>query len=163
MGKIGFILLVVGGILLIISGQSLTLDFATQQMLINLINTYITPHISITGETIVSFYILITSLGGVGVIVGAIIWYVIGYGCGASIGKLIVSLSLGTATVTLAWFIYGAYTAGVFSQPLHTIIAYFAGLGIAFASVFIVILGTIFGAGRPRPPKEVKVPATETG
>ncbi len=162
MGKIGFILLLIGGVLLIIAGQSLVIDLTTQQMLIDLINNYVTPHIGISGETIVSFYVLITSLGGVGVIVGSIIWYAVGYGCLASIGKLIVSLSLGTATASLVWSIFTAYTLGVFSQPLHTILTYFAGLGIGFASVFIVILGSIFGAGRKRPPKVAEEAPPET-
>ncbi len=152
MGKFGFILLLVGGALLIFKGITLALDAASAMLFISLIDTFITPYVGIPnfGTIVVNAINLVSSLGGVGVIVGAFIWFGFGWGLGAQIGKWVVSLSTFGATAFVVWHVIVAYQAGVFSLPLAAILSHFAGLGLGFAAVAISFVGTLFGAGRTK-------------
>jgi len=153
MGKVGFVVLLIGGVLLILTGVSLALDAATRAMIESLVNT-ISPGL---GTLISNLLYLLTSFGGVGVILGAILWYAAGHGCLAGIGRLIVGVSAFGATYEVVIAVIVAYQTGVFSLPIHQILVYFAGLGLGFAAVVFVFLGLILGAGRR---EVVKVPST---
>lgn len=153
MGKIGFIILLVGGVLLIMAGVSLALDAGTRALIETLVNTYVAAGL---GTLLSNLLYIITSFGGIGVILGAILWFAAGHGCLAKIGKFVVGASAFGATYEVIMGLIVAYQAGIFSLPLHQIVAYFAGLGIGFAAVFVIFLGLILGAGR----REVAKPAS---
>lgn len=147
MGLIGFILLLVGGGLLIVSGQSIALDPATAALFAGFLNTILgAPN----GDFLVSLLVTATSLGGIVVIIGALIWYAAGSGILALIGRIIVTVATFTAFYFVAMKIIEAWTLGIFSQPIHVIIAYFASLGLGFTSVVLILIGDFIGAGRKK-------------
>ncbi len=147
MGLIGFLLLIIGGGLLLYSGTSIAIDPALATLLANFINSILGPPI---GDQIVAGLVLVTSLGGVFVLVGAVIWYAAGSGIFATIGRIIVTIATFSAFYYVAMQIYSAYIGGVFSQPLDVILAYFLGLGFGFASVLMILIGNFLGAGRKK-------------
>jgi hypothetical protein len=157
MGLFGFILLLVGGGILIVSGQSLALDPLMAATLAGLIESVLSPVFGPgIGTVIVDILFILTSLGGIGVIIGALIWFAAGSGILATIGRIIVSLSTFGAFFFVAMKIYEAYLYGVFSLPIHNILLYFASLGLGFSSIVIILIGDFIGAGRKKK-KEDKV------
>jgi len=154
MGKVGFIILLIGGVLLILTGVSMALDAGTRALIETLVNTYVAAGL---GTLVSNLLYLLTSFGGVGVILGAILWFAAGHGCLARIGSYVVTLSAFGATYEVVMAVIVAYQTGVFSLPLLQILAYFASLGLGFAAVFFVFLGLALGAGRR---EVVKVPST---
>ena len=106
MGKFGFFLLLVGGALLIVKGITLALDASSAALFVFLIDTFITPYVGIPnfGTMVVNALNWVSSLGGVGVIIGALIWYGFGWGLGALIGKYAVSLSTFSAAAFVVCF-----------------------------------------------------------
>ncbi len=147
MALIGFLLLLIGGGLLLYSGTSLALDPAFAALLTGFLNSILGPPL---GNQIVNALIIITSLGGIFVIVGAIIWYAAGSGAFATISRIIVSLATFTAFYYIVNHILIAVGLGIFSQPIDVILAYFLGLGIGFASVILILVGNFIGAGRKK-------------
>lgn len=147
MALIGFLLLLIGGILLIFSGQSIALDPLYATFLIDFINAILGPP---WGNQIVGALIIITSLGGILVIIGSILWYAAGSGIFATIGRIIVSLATFSAFFYVAMELLNAFALGIFSQPIDVILAYFLGLGIGFASVIMILIGNFIGAGRKK-------------
>ena len=152
MALIGFILLLIGGGLLLYSGVDLALNPVVADLIANFINVVLGPPI---GNQIAAALVFITSLGGIFTIVGAIIWYAVGSGAFATIGRIIVSIATFTAFYYVVNHILVAFGLGIFSQPPDVILAYFLGLGIGFASVILVLIGNLIGAGRKK-----KVPAS---
>lgn len=151
MGKVGFAFLLVGGILMILAHETVGIDPITQGMIALFIDTYITPYVGIPnlGIFVANLLHLLTSLGGYGVVVGAIIWFAAGHGLLASIGKFLVGMSAFSAVSVVVLTIYNAWLMHVFSQPLHLVLAWFAGLGLGFAGIFCTFIGMMLGAGRP--------------
>jgi hypothetical protein len=158
MGKVGFVFLLIGGALLVVAGVSLALDAATRAMIESLINTYVAAGL---GTLVSNLLYLLTSFGGVGVILGGILWFAAGQGCLARIGSFIAGVSAFGATYQVIMAVIVAYQTGVFSLPIHQILAYFAGLGIGFAAVFFVFLGLILGAGRRKVAKPTSAPPSQ--
>jgi hypothetical protein len=152
MGRFGFFLLLVGGALLIVKGITLALDAASAMLFVFLIDNFITPYVGIPdfGTIVVSALNWISSLGGVGVLIGALIWFGFGWGLGAQFGKWVVSLSTFSAAAFVVWHVLLAYQTGIFSLPLSAILAHFTSLGLGFAAVALVVVGTLFGAGRTK-------------
>ena len=153
MALIGFIMLIIGGGLLLYSAVDLALDPALAAMLAGFINTIIGSPL---GDQIAGALVLITSLGGIFVIVGAVIWFIAGSGVFATIGRIIVSIATFTAFYYVVNQILIAFGLGIFSQPIDVILAYFLGLGIGFASVILVLIGNFIGAGRKKKIYEYK-------
>lgn len=150
MGLIGFILLLAGGGLLLATGTSIMMDPAYAVLIASFINSILGPPI---GDTIVSVLLFTTSIGGILVIVGAIIWYAAGSGGFALIGRILVTLGSFSAIAYLVTELVKAYFLGVFSQPLDVILAYFLTLGFGFASVVLIVVGDLIKAGRKKEPK----------
>ncbi len=153
MALIGFIMLIIGGGLLLYSAVDLALDPALATMLAGFINSIVGPPL---GDQIAGALVLITSLGGIFVIVGAVIWFIAGSGVFATIGRIIVSIATFTAFYYVVNQILIAFGLGIFSQPIDVILAYFLGLGIGFASVILVLIGNFIGAGRKKKIKEYR-------
>ncbi len=152
MGLFGFLLLIIGGGLLLYSGLDLALDASLAVLLSAFLDSILGSPL---GTQIAHALVIITSLGGVFVIVGAIIWYAAGSGIFATIGRIIVSLATFTAFYYIVNQVLIAFGAGLFSQPIEVILAYFLGLGIGFASIIMILVGNFIGAGRKK-----KVPAS---
>ncbi|MFX0077751.1 MAG: hypothetical protein ACFE8O_00775 [Candidatus Hermodarchaeota archaeon] len=147
MALIGFILLLVGGGILLYSGTSIALDTTTAAMLAAFLNTIIgAPN----GEILVSILVYFTSLGGIFVIVGSILWYAAGEGIFALIGKILVMLATFSAFYYLAFAIMAIIGLGVFSWPITDIIIYFLTSGIGVTAVILIIIGDMIGAGRKK-------------
>ncbi|MFW9831257.1 MAG: hypothetical protein ACFFD8_05735 [Candidatus Thorarchaeota archaeon] len=159
MALIGFILLLIGGGLLLFSGTSLALDPATALLIANFLNTILGPP---TGDTLVSILIFLTSIGGILILIGAIIWYATGSGFFAIIGKILVSIGSFTAFYYVVNQLIIAWGSGIFSQPIEVILSYFLGLGLGFAAVVMIVIGSFIGAGR-RKTKVEYVPADTGG
>ncbi len=155
MGKFGFALLLIGGVLLILTGQSLTIQPDVSQFIATLINTLLGPYVPGIGSTIVSALYWATSFGGIGIVVGACIWFAAGWGWKARLGMLIVALSSFSAAFIVVSSVYTAYISGVFDPQtglaLHEILSYFAGFGMGFGAAVLTFIGSIIGAGRKRP------------
>ena len=151
MALIGFLMLIIGGGLLLYSAVDLALDPALATLLGDFINTIIGAPL---GTQIAGALVYVTSLGGIFVIIGAIIWYAAGSGIFATIGRIIVSIATFTAFYSVVNQVLIALGLGVFSQPIEVILAYFLGLGIGFASVILVLIGNFIGAGRKKKIKE---------
>jgi len=145
MGLIGFLLLLIGGGIVLYSGASIALDPIYGDFLANFINSILGPPI---GNQIVSALTIITSLGAVLVIIGALIWFAAGSGIFATIGRIIVALATFAALFYLVTQILSAM--GIFSQPIDVIIAYFLGPGLGIVGVTMIFIGDIFGAGRAK-------------
>lgn len=152
MGLIGFLLLVIGGGIVLYSGASIALDPMYGMLLANFINSILGPPI---GDQIVAALTIFTSLGGILVIVGAIIWFAAGSGLFATIGRIIVFLATFAALFYLVTQILAIAGSGLFSQPIEVIIAYFIGPGLGIVGVTMIVIGDILGAGRKK-----KVPAS---
>ncbi len=159
MGLFGFILLLIGGGLLLVSGQSIALDPSTAIFLTNLINSFLSPPI---GDILINGLVWATSLGGILIIIGSIIWYAAGSGFLALIGKIIVTVATFSAFYFVAMKIWEAFLLGIFSLPLDAILTYFLGLGVGFASVVLILIGDFVGAGRKKV-KEVQVSKESEG
>ncbi len=147
MGLIGFLLLVIGGGIVLYSGASIALDPAYGMLLASFINSIFGPPI---GTQIVAALTFITSLGGILVIVGAIIWYAAGSGLFATIGRIIVMVATFAALFYLVTQILSIVGTGLFSQPIDVIIAYFLGPGLGIVGVSMIFIGDILGAGRKK-------------
>jgi hypothetical protein len=162
MGKIGFILLLVGGLLVLLAGVNTALDTTTLGYIATIIDTYVTPHVGIPnlGTTIANLLYLLTFFGAVLIIAGAVIWFAAGHGCLAFLGKILTSIGGFTITYQVIWQVIIAVQTGVFSKPLAEILAYFASLGLGFAALVLVLVGSMLGAGRPKV-KVVKVPSQQ--
>lgn len=153
MGLIGFLMLIIGGALLLYSAVDLALDPALAAMLGNFINSILGPPI---GTQIANALVFVTSLGGIFIIIGAVIWFAAGSGVFATIGRIIVSIATFTAFYYVVNQILIAFGLGIFSQPIEVILAYFLGIGIGFASVVLVLIGNFIGAGRKKKIKEYR-------
>ena len=155
MGKFGFALLLIGGVLLILTGQSLTIQPEVSQLIAQLISALLGSYVPGIGSTVVAALYWATSFGGIGVVIGAVIWFAAGWGWKARMGMLIVALSSFSAAFIIISSVYMAYISGVFDPQtglaLHEIVAYFAGFGMGFGAAGLTFLGSIFGAGRKRP------------
>lgn len=147
MAFIGFLLLIIGGGLLLYSGASIALDPSYGALLAGFINTVLGPPL---GDQIVLALTILTSLGGILTIIGAIIWYAAGSGILATIGRIIVSVATFSAFFYVAMALYKAFVLGIFSQPIDVILAYFIGLGLGFASTVMIVIGNFIGAGRKK-------------
>lgn len=147
MGLVGFILLLIGGGLLLYSGTSLALDPGMAALIASFLNTILGDP---TGTTLVSILVFLTSIGGILILIGSIIWYAAGHGFFAMIGKILVTIGSFTAFYYIINQIINAFLIGVFSQPPDVIISYFLGLGIGFAAVVMIVIGSFLGAGRKK-------------
>ena len=156
MSKVGFVLLLVGGVLMILAHETLAMDPITRGSIAWFIDMYVTPYVGIPnlGVSVANFLYVLTSLGGYGVVAGAVIWFAAGQGTLALIGKFIIGMSGFSAISVVMMTIYNAWQIGVFSNPIHIVLLWFAGLGVGFAGVFCSFLGMMIGAGRPVPPSE---------
>lgn len=150
MALIGFILLLVGGGILLYSGTSIALDAATAAMLAGFLDSIIgAPN----GQILVSVLVYFTSLGGIFVIVGSILWYAAGEGIIAFIGKILVMLATFSAFYYLALQILAIIGLGIFSLPIQDIILYFLSSGLGVTAVILIIIGDMIGAGRKKKEK----------
>ncbi|MFX0168738.1 MAG: hypothetical protein ACFE89_05180 [Candidatus Hodarchaeota archaeon] len=140
-------MLVLGGALLLASGQSLVLDPIAISQLSTLLNTVLGSGI---GDILITIMVIATSLGGVCAIIGGIIWYAAGTGIGALVGRIIVGVASFAATYFLVMQILSAVNLGLFAQPLHVILGHFFGMGVSFTSVLLIVLGDLVGAGRQK-------------
>jgi hypothetical protein len=147
MGLIGFLMLLIGGGIVLYSGTSIALDPAYGSLLEGFINSILGPPL---GTQIVGALTFITGLGGILVIVGAIIWFAAGSGIFAIIGRIIVMLATFAALFYLVTQILGAL--GIFSQPIGVIIAYLLGPGLGIVGVILILIGDFIGAGRKKTP-----------
>ncbi|MFX1319306.1 MAG: hypothetical protein ACFE9O_09210 [Promethearchaeota archaeon] len=154
MGLLGFLLLVIGGSIVLYSGTSIALDPVYGGLLITFINSILGPPI---GDQIVSALTFVTSIGGILVIIGAIIWYAAGSGTFALIGRIIVAVATFAALFYLVTQILGIVGSGLFSQPIGVIIAYFLGPGLGIVGVAMILIGDVVGAGRKK-----KKPASDS-
>lgn len=164
MGKVGFILLLIGGILVLLMGVNIALDTTTLSYIALIINTYVGPAVGnpTLGNTIAGLLYLLTLFGGVLIIVGALIWFAAGHGCLAFLGKTLTSIGAFTVTYQVVWNVIIAAQTGVFAKPLLEIVAYFASLGLGFAAVVVIFVGTILGAGRhPKPKPATAAPPSQ--
>ncbi|MFW9985923.1 MAG: hypothetical protein ACFFDJ_05135 [Candidatus Odinarchaeota archaeon] len=150
MGLIGFILLLVGSGLLLVTSTSIMMDPAYAAAIAVFINSILGAPI---GNMIVNVLLFTTSIGGILVLVGAIIWYAAGSGGFALIGRILVTLGSFSAIAYLVTELVKAYFLGIFSEPLGVILTYFLGLGLGFASVVLIVIGDLIGAGRKKEPK----------
>jgi hypothetical protein len=150
MGLIGFILLLVGSGLLLVTSTSIMMDPAYAAAIAAFINSILGPPI---GNMIVNVILFATSIGGILVLVGAIIWYAAGSGGFALIGRILVTLGSFAAITYVVTELVKAYFLGVFSQPLDVILTYFLGLGLGFISVVLIVVGDFLGAGRRKEQK----------
>lgn len=142
MGLLGFLLLLIGGGILIYSNTSIALDPAYGALLANFLNSLLGDPI---GTQIVAALTLITSFGAILIIVGAIIWYAAGSGILATIGRIIVAVA-GFA----ALFFLVTQILGIVGQPTEVIIAYLLGPGLGVIGVAMIFIGDIIGAGRKK-------------
>jgi hypothetical protein len=149
MALMGFLMLVLGGALLLASGQSLALDPLSVAQLSAFLGTLVGPGI---GDLLVNILFIATSLGGICAIIGGIIWYAAGTGPGALLGKIIVGVASFAAMYFLVMTIISAANMGLFTQPLPVILSYFFGLGVGFTSVLLIVIGDLVGAGRQKTP-----------
>jgi len=147
MGLFGFLLLVIGGCIVLYSGTSIALDPTYGILLANFINTLLGPPI---GDQIVFALTFVTSIGGILVIIGAILWYAAGSGTFALIGRIIVAVATFAALFYLVTQILGILGSGLFSQPIGVIIAYFLGPGMGIVGVTMIFIGDLIGAGRKK-------------
>jgi hypothetical protein len=145
MALMGFLMLVLGGTLLLVSGQSLALDAASIAQLTTLLSTFVGSGIA---ELLVSILVIATSLGGVCAIAGGHIWYAAGTGPGALLGRIIVGAASFAAMYFLVMRILFAANMGLFTQPIPVILGHFFGMGAGFTSVLLIVLGDLVGAGR---------------
>jgi len=162
MGKVGFVLLLVGGILVLLMGVNIAIDLTTRALIAYVLNTYLGPHIGIAniGDIVANLLYIITLFGGVVIVVGAIVWFAAGHGCLGFLGKMLVSIGAIMITYQIVWNLYLAWTSGVFSKPLLDIILYFASLGLGFTALVLVYVGSLVGAARyPKKPKPAPAPA----
>ena len=159
MGKVGFVLLLVGGILVLLMGVSIALDPTILSYIATIINTYVGPYVGLPtlGNTIADVLYLLTFFGGFLIIGGALLWYAAGHGCLAFLGKTLTSVGAFAVTYQVVYYVIVAVQTGVFSKPLLEILTYFASLGIGFAAVFAIFVGSMLGAGRH--PKAKQTPA----
>lgn len=155
MGLLGFLLLVIGGCIVLYSGTSIALDPSYGMLLANFLNSILGPPI---GDQIVFALTFITSIGGILVIVGAILWYAAGSGTFAFIARIIVAIATFAALFYLVTQILGIIGSGLFSQPIEVIIAYFLGPGLGVVGVVMIFIGDFIGAGRKK-----KIPEAYSG
>ncbi|MFX1474345.1 MAG: hypothetical protein ACFFCO_02560 [Promethearchaeota archaeon] len=155
MGKLGFVLLLFGGILMLLYGLTQAIQPDVQQVIIQIVNALLGPYVPGIGQLVVDTLLFASSFGGIGVIIGAIIWFAAGWGWKARVGMLIVLLSSIGAAFIVVSDVYMAYISGVFDPqtglPLHEIVSFFAGFGMPFGAALLTFLGSLFGAGRKRP------------
>ena len=161
MGKLGFLLLFIGGILLTYFGLDLSITVVMADTIRNFMIELLTPHVGgimagQVGQFIYEFLRWATTLGGLGVILGSLVWFGFGYGSSAAIGRRIVSLSTWSLSIIILAELSAAWGAGVFTRPLFEIFLYFLGLGWGFGSIAIIWIGRKVGAGRDEPPPEVE-------
>jgi hypothetical protein len=147
MGLLGFLLLVIGGSLVLYSGTSIALSYTYGALLEAFLNSILGPPI---GTQIVVALTFITSIGGILVIIGAILWYAIGSGKLALIGRIIVAVATFAALFYLITQILSIIGSGLFSQPIEVIIAYFLGPGLGVVGVTMIFIGDFIGAGRKK-------------
>jgi hypothetical protein len=147
MALIGLILLLAGGGILLYSGTSIALDAATATMLAGFLDSIIGPP---NGQLLVNILVYFTSLGGIFVIVGSILWYAAGEGIFALIGKILVMLATFSAFYYLAFQIISIIGLGIFSLPIQDIIFYFLTSGLGVSAVILIIIGDMIGAGRKK-------------
>jgi len=147
MALIGFILLLVGGGILLYSGTSIALDAGTAMLLAGFLDSIIgAPN----GTILVNVLVYFTSLGGIFVIVGSILWYAAGEGIIALIGKILVMLATFSAFYYLALQILSIIGLGILSLPIQDIIFYFLTSGLGVTAVILIIIGDMIGAGRKK-------------
>lgn len=147
MALIGLILLLVGGGILLYSGTSIALDPLTAMMFRDFLNSILgAPN----GDILVQILIIFTSLGGIFVIVGALLWYAAGEGIVAIIGKILVMLATFAAFYYLAFEIIAMIGLGIFGWPIPMIIAYFLTSGLGVTAVILIIIGDLIGARRKK-------------
>jgi hypothetical protein len=155
MGKFGFIMLLVGGILMIMYGLTQAIQPEVQILIASIVDLLLGEFVPNAGSLVVSTLVLASSFGGIGVLVGAVIWFAAGWGWKARLGMLIVAFSSIGAAFIVVSDLYVAYISGVFDPqtglPLHEIISYFAGFGMPFVAALLTFLGSLVGAGRKRP------------
>jgi hypothetical protein len=166
MGKVGFILLLVGGILVLLMRVNIALDVTIRGYIALIINTFVAPQVGIPnlGDIIADLLYLLTLFGGVCIVAGALLWFAAGHGCLAFLGKTLAGIGGFSVTYQVVFTVIAAYQTGVFDEPLHEIVAYFASLGLGFAAVFLVFVGMILGASRrpkakPAPQEPTPQPA----
>jgi hypothetical protein len=147
MGLFGFLLLVIGGCIVLYSGTSIALDPAYGMLLANFLNSIFGPPI---GDQLVLALTIITGIGGILVIIGAILWYAAGSGTLALIGRIIVAVATFAALFYLVTQILGIIGSGLFSQPVEVIIAYFLGPGLGVVGVTMIFIGDFIRAGRKK-------------
>ena len=147
MALMGFLMLVLGGALLLASGQSLALDPLSAAQLSAFLSTLLGTGL---GDLLVNIMVIATSLGGVCAIIGGIIWYAAGTGPGALLGRIIVGVASFAAMYFLVMKIISAANLGLFVQHPVIVINYFLGLGVGFTSVLLIVIGDLVGAGRKK-------------
>jgi hypothetical protein len=147
MGLLGFLLLVIGGAIVLYSGTSIALDPSYGILLANFINSILGPPI---GNQIVAVLTFTTSIGGILVIVGAILWYAAGSGSIALIGRIMVAFGTFAALFYLVTQILAIIGSGLFSQPPAVIIDYFLTDGLGVVGVTMIVIGDFIGAGRKK-------------
>jgi hypothetical protein len=147
MALMGFLMLVLGGALLLASGQSLALDPLSAAQLSAFLSTLLGSGL---GDLLVNIMVIATSLGGVCAIIGGIIWYAAGTGPGALLGRIIVGVASFAAMYFLVMKIISAANMGLFAQHPLIIINYFLGLGVGLTSVLLIVIGDLVGAGRQK-------------
>lgn len=161
MGKLGFLLLFIGGVLLLSFGLDLAISPEMAETIRNFFVELLSPHAggimaNQVGHFIYEFLRWATTLGGIGILIGSILWFGFGYGPWASFGQRIVGLSTWSLSILIITELSTAWAGGVFALPLYEIFLYFLGLGWGFGSIAIIWIGRRAGAGREEPPPEVE-------
>ncbi len=133
--KIGLLLAVVGGTLYIIAGLTLSVS----QQVLNMITSYLTMSYPSFSNILIPIVQWLSEVGGVGVILGGIVSYV----GSKRIGGIIIILSILGGVIYYGTYLYGAWQAGLFSQPLGQVVAAFLNLGLGFFGTVLSLLAYI--------------------
>ncbi len=133
--KIGLVLAIVGGALYIVYG----ITASVSQQVLSILTSYLSLSYPGFSNILIPIVQWLTSVGGIGVIVGGIVAYV-----GLKrIGGYIIILSILGSIISYGMYLYTAQQAGLFSQPIDQITAAFTNLGLGFVATILSILAYI--------------------
>lgn len=130
--KVGLGLALIGGILYIVTGVTTYVD----PEVMALITAYVTVRYPTFADTLIPIIRWLTTIGGIGVIIGGIVAYV----DQPEIGKWIIIISILGGMIAYGLLLYFGYQAGVFNQPYNEIIEFLIGLGTGLIATIISIL-----------------------
>ncbi len=133
--KIGLVLAVVGGLLYIIAGITLSVS----QQVLNMITSYLSMSYPGFSNILVPIVQWLSEVGGIGVILGGIVSYV-GF---KRIGGIIIVLSVLGGVIYYGTYLYSAWQAGLFSQPVGQVMAAFLDLGLGFFGTVLSVAAYI--------------------